>query len=131
MLRYCGQFGDEERRIISPAIDMARNHGIDVHGPFPADTIFNDAVRGKYDLVVAMYHDQGLIPVKLLAFDEAVNMTLGLPVIRTSVDHGTGFDIVGKNKANPSSMKAAIRLAVQLADRRRTNERQASKGKSR
>ena len=126
-----GQFGDEERRIISPAIDMARNHGIDVHGPFPADTIFNDAVRGKYDLVVAMYHDQGLIPVKLLAFDEAVNMTLGLPVIRTSVDHGTGFDIVGKNKANPSSMKAAIRLAVQLADRRRTNERQASKGKSR
>ena len=126
-----GQFGDEERRIISPAIDMARNHGIDVHGPFPADTIFNDAVRGKYDLVVAMYHDQGLIPVKLLAFDEAVNMTLGLPVIRTSVDHGTAVDIVGKNKANPSSMKAAIRLAVQLADRRRTNERQASKGKSR
>jgi len=103
-----GQFGDEERRVIAPAIDMARNHGIDAHGPFPADTVFLDAVRGKFDLVVAMYHDQGLIPVKLLDFDEAVNVTLGLPIIRTSVDHGTAFNIVGKNAANPSSMKAAI-----------------------
>ncbi len=112
-----GQFGDEERRIISPAIEMARHAGIDVHGPFPADTIFNDAVAGKYDLVVAMYHDQGLIPIKLLAFDEAVNLTLGLPIIRTSVDHGTAFNLVGQNKANPGSMKAAIRLAAKLATR--------------
>ncbi len=110
-----GHFGDEERRIISPAIQMAQDQGIDAHGPFPADTIFHHALNGKYDLVVAMYHDQGLIPVKLLAFDESVNLTLGLPIIRTSPDHGTAFDIVGKNKANPGSMKAAIRLAAQLA----------------
>jgi len=110
-----GQFGDEERRIITPAIEMATHGGIDARGPFPADTLFNDAVAGRYDLVVAMYHDQGLIPIKLLAFDQAVNVTLGLPIIRTSVDHGTAFDIVGKNKADPGSMKAAIRLAVKLA----------------
>jgi 4-hydroxythreonine-4-phosphate dehydrogenase len=112
-----GQFGDEESRVITPAIEMARHAGIDARGPFPADTIFRDAVAGKYDLVVAMYHDQGLIPVKLLAFDEAVNVTLGLPIIRTSPDHGTAFDIVGQNKANPASMKAAIRWAVKLAGR--------------
>ena len=111
-----GQFGDEEKRIIRPAIEMARQADIDVTGPFPADTIFIDAVAGRYDLVVAMYHDQGLIPVKLLAFDEAVNLTLGLPVIRTSVDHGTAFDIVGKNVARPDSMKAAIALAARLAN---------------
>lgn len=110
-----GRFGDEESRIITPAIEAARAQGIDAHGPFPADTVFNHAVAGKFDLVVAMYHDQGLIPVKLLAFDEAVNVTLGLPIIRTSVDHGTAFDLVGKNKANPGSMKAAIRLAADLA----------------
>jgi 4-hydroxythreonine-4-phosphate dehydrogenase len=110
-----GLFGDEEARVIRPAIDMARNAGIDAQGPFPADTIFLDAVAGKYDLVVAMYHDQGLIPVKLLAFDTAVNVTLGLPIIRTSVDHGTAFDIVGKNRADAGSMKAAIRLAARLA----------------
>ena len=110
-----GQFGDEERRIIGPAIEMARQADIDATGPFPADTIFIDAVAGKYDLIVAMYHDQGLIPVKLLAFDDAVNLTLGLPLIRTSVDHGTAFNIVGKNQARPDSMKAAISLAAQLA----------------
>jgi 4-hydroxythreonine-4-phosphate dehydrogenase len=109
-----GHFGDEEQRIITPAIEAAKSHGIDVHGPFPGDTVFNAALAGKYDLVVAMYHDQGLIPIKLLAFDEAVNVTLGLPIIRTSPDHGTAFDIVGKNKANPGSMKAAIRLAVHM-----------------
>lgn len=114
-----GQFGDEEKRIITPAIEMARHAGIDARGPFPADTVFNDAVAGRYDLVVAMYHDQGLIPVKMLAFDEAVNVTLGLPIIRTSVDHGTAFDIVGQNSANPGSMKAAIRLAAKLASSRR------------
>lgn len=110
-----GQFGDEEARIIEPAIDMAQQHGIDARGPFPGDTIFRDAVTGKFDLVVAMYHDQGLIPVKLLAFDQAVNVTLGLPIIRTSPDHGTAFDIVGKNLANPDSMKAAIRYAATMA----------------
>jgi 4-hydroxythreonine-4-phosphate dehydrogenase len=113
-----GQFGDEEHRIIEPAIEMAKAAGIDVSGPYPADTIYLDAVRGKYDLVVAMYHDQGLIPLKLLAFDEAVNLTLGLPIIRTSPDHGTAFDIVGKNKANPGSMKSAIQLAAKLAGNR-------------
>jgi len=117
-----GRFGDEENRIITPAIEAAKSHGIDARGPFPGDTVFNAALAGRYDLVVAMYHDQGLIPVKLLAFDEAVNVTLGLPVVRTSPDHGTAFDIVGKNKADPGSMKAAIRLAVKLANEKVTSE---------
>jgi 4-hydroxythreonine-4-phosphate dehydrogenase len=109
-----GLFGDEEQRIIRPAIEMAQRAGIDVTGPLPGDTVFIDALAGRYDLVVAMYHDQGLIPVKLLDFDDAVNVTLGLPIIRTSVDHGTAFDIVGKNTAKPGSMKAAIRQAVKM-----------------
>ena len=117
-----GQFGDEEKRIIEPAITMARAHGIDVQGPFPADTVFIKAARGGYDLVVAMYHDQGLIPVKLLDFAGAVNLTLGLPIIRTSVDHGTAFDIVGKNKADPSSMKAAIVMAAEIATKVKARE---------
>ncbi|MEX0653037.1 MAG: 4-hydroxythreonine-4-phosphate dehydrogenase PdxA [Phycisphaeraceae bacterium] len=112
-----GQFGDEEARVIKPAIEMARQNGIDAQGPFPADTVFGPAIAGKFDLVVAMYHDQGLIPVKMLGFDEAVNVTLGLPIIRTSPDHGTAFDIVGKNQANPGSMQSAIRLAARLAQR--------------
>lgn len=116
-----GQFGDEESRVIEPAIEMARQHGIHAEGPFPGDTIFIDAVQGKYDLVVAMYHDQGLIPVKLLAFDQAVNVTLGLPIIRTSPDHGTAFDIVGQNKANPASMQSAIRYAIRMARGRCAN----------
>ena len=115
-----GKFGDEESRIIEPAILMAREAGIQVEGPFPADTLFLKAREGAYDGVVAMYHDQGLIPVKLLAFDSAVNVTLGLPVVRTSVGHGTAFDIVGRNQANPGSMKAAIQLACELASRRVT-----------
>lgn len=110
-----GQFGDEERRIIEPAIMMAKQLGIDVTGPFPADTIFIKAIQGHYDLVIAMYHDQGLIPVKLLDFAGAVNLTLGLPIVRTSPDHGTAFDIVGKNKADPSSLKAAIIMAAEIA----------------
>lgn len=110
-----GRFGDEERRIIEPAMVMAREVGMNVEGPFPADTLFHRAASGCFDGVVAMYHDQGLIPVKLLHFDSAVNVTLGLPVVRTSVDHGTAFDIVGRNKANPGSMKEAIRLACRLA----------------
>jgi len=113
-----GLFGDEEQRIIEPAMVMAREGGANVEGPFPADTIFWRAMQGHFDGVVAMYHDQGLIPIKLLAFDEAVQVTLGLPIIRVSVDHGTAFDIAGQNRANPSSMKAAIRLACRLAARR-------------
>ena len=94
---------------------MASNHGIDVRGPFPADTLFTPKNIAKYDLIVAMYHDQGLIPLKMLAFDSAVNFTLGLPFIRTSPDHGTAFDIAGKNLADAGSMKEAIRLAVKLS----------------
>jgi 4-hydroxythreonine-4-phosphate dehydrogenase len=113
-----GQIGDEEIRVIEPAIEMARNHGIDARGPYPADTLFWRAAQGEFDGVVAMYHDQALIPVKLLAFDRAVNLTLGLPIIRTSVDHGTAYDIAGKNLADPGSMKAAIRLAIELTSKR-------------
>ncbi len=110
-----GMFGDEEQRIIGPAIDAARRTGIDAHGPFPADTVFIAAAAGEWDLVVAMYHDQGLIPVKLLGWDKAVNVTVGLPIVRTSPDHGTAFDIAGQGKASEGSMKAAIELAVGLA----------------
>jgi 4-hydroxythreonine-4-phosphate dehydrogenase len=117
-----GQFGDEEERIISPAILMARDEGIDVSGPYPSDTIFLKAKNGAFDAVVAMYHDQGLIPVKLLAFDQAVNCTIGLPIIRTSPDHGTAFDIVGRNVANPGSMRAAIELAIELAVKRQSRQ---------
>lgn len=110
-----GRFGDEERRIIIPAMQMASQHGLQVEGPFAADSFFANHRRLRFDGVVAMYHDQGLIPIKMLAFDSAVNLTLGLPVIRTSVDHGTAFDIAGTNSADPGSMKAAIRLAMELA----------------
>lgn len=110
-----GLLGDEERRVIEPAVRAARSRGIDAIGPFPGDTIFNAALRGDYDIVVAMHHDQGLIPVKLLAFDQAVNVTAGLPAARTSPDHGTAFDIAGTNVADPGSMRAAIELAVALA----------------
>src|SRR5947209_3605440 len=113
-----GQFGDDEERIISPAILMARDQGIDATGPYPGDTVFLQAKNGKFDAVVAMYHDQGLIPVKLLAFDQAVNLTIGLPIVRTSPDHGTAFDIVGRNRANPGSMRAAIEMAIDLAVKR-------------
>jgi 4-hydroxythreonine-4-phosphate dehydrogenase len=117
-----GLFGDEEIRIIKPAIDMARASGIDAYGPFPGDTIFIDAAAGSWDLVVAMYHDQGLIPVKLLGWDKAVNVTLGLPIVRTSPDHGTAFGIAGKNKASEGSMKAAIALASRLTTRLTTHD---------
>ncbi len=110
-----GRFGDEEARVIEPAMQMARNAGIDVKGPFAPDSLFTPRRRERYDGIVAMYHDQGLIPIKTLAFDSAVNVTLGLPVIRTSVDHGTAFDVAATNSANPGSMKEAIRLACKLA----------------
>jgi len=117
-----GQFGDEEQRIISPAILLAQEQGINCHGPFPADTLFLRASRGEFDGVVAMYHDQGMIPVKLLDFENAVNITIGIPIIRTSPAHGTAFDIVGKNLANPSGMKAAITTAIQMATTKKNLE---------
>lgn len=110
-----GLLGDDETRVIEPAMQLARDQDMDVRGPFPGDTIFSKAVRGDFDLVVAMYHDQGLIPVKLLDFDRAVNVTLGLPTVRTSPDHGTAFDIAGMNRADPGSMGAAIDLAARMA----------------
>ena len=106
-------FGDEEERIISPAIDSARKKGFDVSGPFPPDTVFYHAANGRYDAVVCMYHDQGLIPFKLLHFTDGVNTTLGLPIIRTSVDHGTAYDIAGTGKADPGSLVAAINMAAE------------------
>ncbi len=110
-----GMFGDEEVRYIRPAIEDAVSKGMDASGPYPADTLFYWAYKGKYDAVVCMYHDQGLIPLKLLDFERGVNVTLGLPVIRTSVDHGTAFDIAGKGLADPSSMIEAVRTAVEMA----------------
>lgn len=111
-----GLFGSEEVREIEPAITECRaRHRIDASGPFPADTLFVRAARGEFDAVVACYHDQGLIAVKCLAFGEAVNVTLGLPIIRTSVDHGTAFDIAGRGVADPGSMIEAIKLAARLA----------------
>jgi 4-hydroxythreonine-4-phosphate dehydrogenase len=110
-----GIFGREEKDIIAPAIRTAQEEGINVAGPFPADTLFHFAVRGEYDAVVCMYHDQGLIPLKLLHFDDGVNVTLGLPVIRTSVDHGTAYDLAGTGKASAASMVAAILMAADMA----------------
>jgi len=112
-----GLIGVEDDLVIRPAIDACRARGIAVDGPFPADTIFLRAVRGEFDAVVACYHDQGLIPVKMAAFGKAVNVTLGLPIIRTSVDHGTAFDIAGRNLADPSSLIEAVRLAARLVGR--------------
>ena len=109
-----GIFGNEEEKFISPAIHEAQEAGYNVTGPFPADTIFLQAVKKKYDLVVALYHDQGLIPVKLLYFDSAVNITVGLPIIRTSVDHGTAFDIAGKGIADETNMNHALEYAHRL-----------------
>jgi 4-hydroxythreonine-4-phosphate dehydrogenase len=110
-----GLFGEEDAQRIAPAVSQARARGWDCWGPLPADTVFLRAARGEFDLVVAMYHDQGHIPAKLLDFEGTVNVTLGLPIIRTSVDHGTAFDIAGRNVANPANMKAALRLAVRMA----------------
>lgn len=115
-----GIFGDEEERIIAPAVEIARKKGIKVEGPIPPDVVFLKMHRGKYDAIVAMYHDQGHIPLKLLAFESGVNVSLGLPIIRTSVDHGTAFDIAGKGLADPGSLMEALRLAVSMTgtDRR-------------
>jgi 4-hydroxythreonine-4-phosphate dehydrogenase len=110
-----GALGAEDQAIVAPAIDILRRDGIEIRGPLPADTMFHDAARKTYDCAICMYHDQALIPVKTLAFDDAVNVTLGLPFIRTSPDHGTAFDIAGTGKANPSSLIAALRLAARMA----------------
>jgi 4-hydroxythreonine-4-phosphate dehydrogenase len=114
-----GKFGDEEIKTITPAVLAAQKRGLDVVGPLSGDTVFHYALCGDFDAVVAMYHDQGLAPLKAVAFDTGVNWTLGLPFIRTSPDHGTAYDIAGKGVANPSSMIAAIQLAKQLAKKSR------------
>jgi 4-hydroxythreonine-4-phosphate dehydrogenase len=110
-----GALGAEDQAIVAPAIEILRRDSIEIRGPLPADTMFHDAARKSYDCAICMYHDQALIPVKTLAFDDAVNVTLGLPFIRTSPDHGTAFDIAGTGKANPSSLIAALRLAARMA----------------
>jgi 4-hydroxythreonine-4-phosphate dehydrogenase len=110
-----GVLGVEDERVLAPAVAAARARGVDVSGPFPADTVFVRASKGEFDCVLACYHDQGLIPVKLLAFGHAVNVTIGLPIIRTSVDHGTAFDIAGKGVADPGSMIEAVKLAARMA----------------
>ena len=109
-----GVIGTEDRDVLAPAVAAARARGVSVDGPFAADTVFVRAMRGEFDAVVACYHDQGLIPIKLVAFGRAVNVTLGLPIVRTSVDHGTAFDIAGKGVADPSSLIEAIKLAMRL-----------------
>ena len=110
-----GSLGTEEKTIVAPAIDILRGEGIEIRGPLPADTMFHEAARKTYDCAICMYHDQALIPIKTLAFEDAVNVTLGLPFVRTSPDHGTAFDIAGTGKANPSSLIAALRLAARMA----------------
>jgi 4-hydroxythreonine-4-phosphate dehydrogenase len=113
-----GRFGDEEARVIAPAIEALKAEGIAASGPHPADALFAPHARGDYDVALCMYHDQALIPLKALDFDAGVNVTLGLPVVRTSPDHGTGFGIAGKNRADPGATIAAIRMAGECVARR-------------
>ncbi len=116
-----GLFGDAEQKVIGPAVEQARRRGIEVDGPLPPDTVFYKAVcRKDYDAVLAMYHDQGLIPFKLLHFEDGVNVTLGLPIVRTSVDHGTAYDIAGRGLASYQSLLAAVRMAAEIAGNRRS-----------
>jgi 4-hydroxythreonine-4-phosphate dehydrogenase len=110
-----GSLGTEDQTIVAPAVEILRGDGIEIRGPLPADTMFHHAARQTYDCAICMYHDQALIPIKTIAFDDAVNVTLGLPFIRTSPDHGTAFDIAGTGRANPSSLVAALRLAARMA----------------
>jgi 4-hydroxythreonine-4-phosphate dehydrogenase len=124
-----GLFGDEESRIISPAIRKAAEAGVHVSGPYPPDTLFYWALKGKWDAVIAMYHDQGLIPFKMVHFADGVNTTLGLPIVRTSVDHGTAYDIAGTGRADPGSLVAAIRMAAQQATQRAEGRGQRAEGK--
>ena len=110
-----GLFGEEEINLIIPTIEVLRENGLDINGPFPADTMFHNNIRRNYDLAICMYHDQALIPIKTISFDEAVNVTLGLPIVRTSPDHGTANEIAGKHKANPTSLINALRMAKKLS----------------
>jgi len=110
-----GLFGDEEEKFVLPSVETMRAQGVNVFGPCPPDTVYLQAKEGMYDMVVAMYHDQGHIPLKLLGFYDGVNITAGLPFIRTSADHGTAFDIAWTGKANPDSMAVSIKLAMQIA----------------
>jgi 4-hydroxythreonine-4-phosphate dehydrogenase len=118
-----GTIGKEDAVIVRPAIERLIADGIDARGPLPADTMFHDAARQTYDAALCMYHDQALIPIKTLAFDHGVNVTLGLPFVRTSPDHGTAFDIAGSGKANPASLVAALKLAARLAAADAANKR--------
>ena len=111
--------GTEEATVIGPAVNALRAQGLDVKGPLPADTLFHAGARARYDAVICMYHDQALIPLKTLDFAGGVNVTLGLPIVRTSPDHGTAFDIAGQDKADPSSLLAALRLAARIATQRK------------
>ena len=113
-----GLFGDEETRLTAPALEAARAEGIDASGPHSADTLFHFAAAGAYDAVVCMYHDQGLIPLKLLHFEDGVNVTLGLPIVRTSVDHGTAYDLAGSGRASEKSLVAAVKMAEEMARQR-------------
>jgi 4-hydroxythreonine-4-phosphate dehydrogenase len=117
-----GAFGDEEERLIAPAVRQAQEQGLTVSGPFPADSVFIRAVRGEFDGVICLYHDQGLIPLKLLSWEDGVNVTIGLPIVRTSPDHGTAFDIAGQGKADPRSLQAAIALAVTMSRKKGGHE---------
>jgi 4-hydroxythreonine-4-phosphate dehydrogenase len=112
-----GALGDEDLTVVRPAVERLKADGIDARGPLPADSLFHEAARASYDVALAMYHDQALIPIKTLAFDHAVNVTLGLPFVRTSPDHGTAFDIAGSGRADPTSLIAALRLAARLSSR--------------
>jgi 4-hydroxythreonine-4-phosphate dehydrogenase len=112
-----GALGDEDQTVVQPAVERLKSEGISVRGPLPADSLFHEAARASYDVALAMYHDQALIPIKTLAFDHAVNVTLGLPFVRTSPDHGTAFDIAGTGRADPASLIAALRLAATLSAR--------------
>jgi 4-hydroxythreonine-4-phosphate dehydrogenase len=112
-----GALGEEDLTVVGPAVERLKAEGIDARGPLPADSMFHQAARATYDAALAMYHDQALIPIKTLAFDHAVNVTLGLPFVRTSPDHGTAFDIAGTGRADPSSLIAALRLAARLSAR--------------
>ncbi|HEX4261766.1 MAG TPA: 4-hydroxythreonine-4-phosphate dehydrogenase PdxA, partial [Acetobacteraceae bacterium] len=114
-----GAMGDEEITTIAPAIEALRAEGIDATGPWPPDTMFTEAARARYDAAICMYHDQALIPLKALDMTNGVNVTLGLPIVRTSPDHGTAFDIAGQGRADPSSLIAAVRMAHAMAARRR------------
>ncbi len=126
---HCGDgglFGDEEKRIIGPAVSRCQKQGLNASGPLPPDTVYHQAHQGNYDAVVSMYHDQGLIPLKLLHFQDAVNVTLGLPIVRTSVDHGTAYDLAGTGRASPASLLEALALAARMAQRRKRRGQQAA-----